>query len=111
MRRCFGASVFAWSSWRTTRELTSMLQLADLTETLDMLDRLPGKFTVAEACQTFEDKSKFAVHTKVITAPLYPTTPDIPFPPEQSLFVIRLENVSRIKKFVLQCKLIVRHIL
>ena len=26
-----------------------------------MLDRLPGKFTTAEACQTFADKSKFAV--------------------------------------------------
>ena len=30
-------------------------------ETLDMLDRLPGKFTTAEACQTLQDKSKHAV--------------------------------------------------
>ena len=30
-------------------------------ETLDMLDRLPGKFTTAEACQTLQDKSKSAV--------------------------------------------------
>ena len=30
-------------------------------ETLDMLDRLPSKFTVAEACQTLQDKSKHAV--------------------------------------------------
>ena len=30
-------------------------------ETLDMLDRLPDKFTVAEACQTLQDKSKRAV--------------------------------------------------
>ncbi len=26
-----------------------------------MLDRLPGKFTTAEACQTLQDKSKSAV--------------------------------------------------
>ena len=30
-------------------------------ETLDMLDRLPGKFTTVEACQTLQDKSKRAV--------------------------------------------------
>ena len=30
-------------------------------ETLDVLDRLPGKFTTAEACQTLQDKSKRAV--------------------------------------------------
>ena len=30
-------------------------------ETLDVLDRLPGKFTTAEACQTLQDKSKSAV--------------------------------------------------
>ena len=30
-------------------------------ETLDMLDRLPSKFTTAEACQTLQDKSKSAV--------------------------------------------------
>ena len=30
-------------------------------ETLDVLDRLPSKFTTAEACQTLQDKSKSAV--------------------------------------------------
>ena len=30
-------------------------------ETLDMLDRLPDKFTTAEACQILQDKSKRAV--------------------------------------------------
>ena len=30
-------------------------------ETLDMLDRLPDKFTTAEACQTLQGKSKRAV--------------------------------------------------
>ena len=30
-------------------------------ETLDVLDRLPNKFTTAEACQTLQDKSKSAV--------------------------------------------------
>ena len=34
-------------------------------ETLDVLDRLPGKFTVAEACQTFADKSKRAVQVMI----------------------------------------------
>ena len=69
---CLDVQDLLWSRRLRTEQLASYegINLHAATgrpnETLDVLDRLPGKFTVAQACEALADKSKSAVKTIIL---------------------------------------------
>ncbi len=69
---CLDVQDLLWSKRLRTEQLASYegISLRASTgrpnETLDMLDRLPERFTVEQACETLSDKSKSAVQSIII---------------------------------------------
>ena len=69
---CLDVQDMLWSKRLRTEQIASYegINLHAATgrpnETLDMLDRLPGRFTVAQACEVLSDKSKRAVEAIIL---------------------------------------------
>ena len=70
---CLDVQDMLWSRRLRTEQIASYegINLSHVgagrpNETLDMLDRLPERFTVAQACEALADKSKGAVKTIIL---------------------------------------------